>query len=229
MQRHFQAVSTNSAGFKFLLTHTCFGCMHVSLTLFLLWKRGIALPLPLEQPRSRNTLSAASRPIMFKRSSKQDAREAMATGVVVAVDKSAGASEKRVTQRALVVEITRFAKDSPLGMALVNVHGTGVIVSEVEAGSAVANAGLMPGDTIVSVGSAFVTTTAELKDQLKKIAGTVEFGVYRSSSLPKGWKSSVDQKSGRTIFYKGKDTSGVWSYQHPRAVQPLRDLPPQCS
>ena len=144
--------------------------------------------------------------------------------MVIAFDKTAGASEKRTTQKALIVELNRSAKAEPLGMALVNVQGTGVIVSEVETGSAVANAGIMPGDTIVSVGSSFVSTAAEVKNQLKRIAGTVEFGVYRSASLPKGWKSSVDKKSGRTIFYKTKDMS-QWSYQHPRAVQPLRDLP----
>ena len=108
-------------------------------------------------------------------------------------------------------------------MALVDVHGTGVIVSEIESGSNVEQAGILAGDTIVCAGSEWVSTTAELKAVLKRIAGPVEFRVHRSKELPKGWKSATDSKTGRTMYFKAKDKS-VWSFQHPLAALPPAPL-----
>lgn len=56
-------------------------------------------------------------------------------------------------QKVVILELFRHSRDDPLGMALVDVHGTGVIVSEVQEGSQIAQAGILPGDTIVCAGS----------------------------------------------------------------------------
>ena len=64
----------------------------------------------------------------------------------------------------------------------------------------------------------------ELKTVLKRIAGVVEFRVHRCTALPKGWKSKMDPKSGRTIFYKANEKT-LWSFQHPLAASAALPAP----
>ena len=159
-------------------------------------------------------------PSMFLSRPQQRAADAH---IDIAMDAPTAALPKPGKQKVKVFELTRESKEAPLGMALVVVHGTGVIVSEIESGSNVEKAGIMPGDTIVCAGSEWISTTAELKAVLKRIAGPVEFRVHRSKELPKGWKSVQDPKTGRTMYFKAKDKS-VWSFQHPLAALPPAPL-----
>ena len=69
-----------------------------------------------------------------------------------------------------------------------------------------------------------MSTTAELKDVLRRIAGLVVLRVHRPKALPKGWKSKLDRKSGRTIYVKANEKSVVWSFQHPLAAMPPAPL-----
>ena len=151
-------------------------------------------------------------------------------GIKVNVDMEPhGLYGKRRNQKSLEIEYTRANKDEPLGLSLVDVNSVGVVVGEVDVGSSVSQAGVLGGDIIVSVGSVWIRNVQELKEALKRLAGgAVVLQVYRTTSLPRGWRSLVDPSSGRTIYFtRARDrVTGkrkAWGYQHPLAYAALKE------
>lgn len=152
--------------------------------------------------------------------------------VNVVVDKTKGAHKPSEAKRKqLVLEVARESKGQPMGLSLSSSRTiAGVVITAVEPGSPAAEAGLRAGDSVVCVGSEWVSTVEDVQSRLKVIAGTAAFVVTRivgNNGLPKGWKSLADD-GGKVRYYRtvkdGGSTKREYTTQHPNALEPLRAL-----
>ena len=137
---------------------------------------------------------------------------------------SFGRKVQKTTTHTVCIE--RNTMHAPLNFCLSRVPGVGAVVTEVDAGSAVASAGLKVGDVVVGVNSASeLTTPSEVTAILSRVLGEVELRVVRhhdkNNGLPKGWKSTVEAGTGRTLFYEIKKTTSD-SGNRPFTVGPIR-------